>query len=322
MVFKKDNLKVSVILVVFWCLFVLLYKLESPYYLLMERVIIVKNMSEWNLLEQLSKYYLFVVMLVSIISYNHQKQIYKIKLSIGFLLIGLVMYLSESNMITNTAQPVFGIVIFGYIFYFLFKYRSWLTVSLIFLGLATILLGWVIDYTTENEWVYDYFPQYALGYFNEKIREEGCDAIGLAFVCVSVIICFLDSLSAFFKENKLRYVLLVMVTSGMITVGNGFLHWQHHPNIKIKTFALVLTLLGFIGFILTNKYLLQKYRNLTMVDEEKQYLYMFFVFVVLPAVSGYQNTMISLVLWFPAFMFMGGYLFFRHPNVITDRLRQ
>ena len=310
---KKKYLKVAIILIVFWCLFIILYVLEYPIALIMGKVIIVQ--SEYNALEQLSKYYLFIVMLVSIISYKHQIQIDKIKLSIGFLLIGLTMYLSESNMITGKAQPVFGIVIFGYIFYLLFKSRSWLTMLLLLLGLAAIFLGWARDYISENEWVNDYFHQYAIGYFKEKIREEACDAIGLAFVCVSVIICFLDSITAFFNKNKLRYVLLVAVTSGMITIGNGFLHWQHQPNIRIESVALVLTLVGFIGFILTNRHLLQKNKNLTLVDDEEQYIFMFFVFVVLPAIHGSHNTMISLVLWFPAIMFIGVYLFFRHPKV-------
>ena len=314
---KKKYLKVAIIFIVFWCLFIILYVLEKPYYLIMAKVITVKT--EYKVLEQLSKYYLFIVMLVSIISYKHQIQIDRIKLSIGFLLIGLTMYLSESNMITEMAQPVFGIVILGNIFYLLYKSRSWLTMLLLFSGLAIIFLGWVKDYISEHELVNDYLPQYAIGYFKEKIREEAREVIGLAFVCLSVIICFLDSITAFFNENKFRYVLLVIVTSGMITIGNGFLHWQYQPNIKIESVALVLTLSGFIGFILTNRHMLKKNSNLTLVDEEEQYIFMFFVFVVLPAIHGSHNTMISLVLWFPAIMFIGGYLFFRHPKVMMIR---
>lgn len=57
--------------------------------------------AEYTVYEQLQKIYLLVLLLMAVYSYISTKELIKIKSSICYIILGIVLYLSESNMITE-----------------------------------------------------------------------------------------------------------------------------------------------------------------------------------------------------------------------------
>ena len=99
---------VIIIIVGFGVVYYMCYLLEWPYNTFLSKLITIR--SEYTVGEQLSKLYLFTIVLVSVLSYRILTDATKIKLSISFLLLSLIMYMSESNMITEEAQPIYGLI--------------------------------------------------------------------------------------------------------------------------------------------------------------------------------------------------------------------
>ena len=140
---KKGDLRlILLVATAFWFLFLAFYTLVRTLHSLGTFRFI--HMEYWPF-EQLSKYYLLLTILISAHSYITQHLRSRIKLSICFLLIGLLMYLSESNMISQNAQPLFGLIIISYTFYLLLKYHEWKVILLLLLGCLALAMGSVID---------------------------------------------------------------------------------------------------------------------------------------------------------------------------------
>lgn len=301
----------------FWVLFFFFTVLEIPIHKILcseylasfnlcEFEPFVRPRSEYTVGEQLSKYYLFVVMLVSILSYRILKDPLKLRISISFLILGLTMYLAESNMIREKVQPLFGLLIFAYTFYLLIKGRLWLVSFLLFLGGFMISGGALKDLELS-------MLEQVTGFLNALPGEERLEVIGIACVCLAVIVCFLDVISQF-TQNNAKGTFLFLATSGMITVGNGFLHFQYRPSARLTMiFPLLLTMIGFLGFMYTNKYVNKQNMRLALVNEDFLYLFILFFFVVLPTVFERNNIVTSVFLWFPVMTFLALYLYHRHP---------
>ena len=197
---------------------------------------------ERRLTEQLSKYYLFITILISTHTYTAQNKKNGIKLAICFLLLGLVMYLSESNMMHDDARPVFGLLILAYIFYLLAVSREWLVSFLLLLGCVLIAMGQITDIVLDNiaydraEFIKAFVPLSIRDYIS-TLNEEPFEVAGAASVCLSMIIYSFDSLQKLFRNS--RYTVLgFLIAAGMIAIGNSFLHWGHSPSDKLTLFHL------------------------------------------------------------------------------------
>ena len=159
---------------------------------------------EYRSSEQLSRYYILITILVSIHSYATQHLRSRVKLSICFLIFGVALYLSESDMIKVTAQPVLGFIILPYTFFLLARNREWIVFFLLSIGCV------IFSITALNDFVWDNMvagtaefitllpvPIYdSLGSIN---FEEKLEPIAAAFVCLSIIIYSIESLTKFSK---------------------------------------------------------------------------------------------------------------------------
>lgn len=317
---KKNSLAVVGIFLGFWSLFFVFYKLAPYIHEAMSNIIVVR--AEYTVYEQLSKYFLFVVILASIHSYGLQSESIKIKISICFLLLGLSMYLSESNMIKEAVQVIIGFIIFAYTFFLLFKSRSWFVALLLLQGLFVTSLAVLTDFMSEHEFLKNYLTQQVANVLISN--EEIFDLLGIGIICFSAIICFLDTLKTFIKNNLIG-TLSLLITSGLITGGNGFLHYQYWPSGKLRLVAIMMTVSGFLGLVLTNRYLNKKNARLTLIDREYFfYLFIFSIFVVLPIIYGRNGSLVSLVVWLPTMLFLGLYLYYhnllRNNNNVESHL--
>ena len=273
--------------------------------------------AEYMVREQLAKFYLFVVILISIRAYMTLNEPIKIKISISFLLLCLTIYLSESNMITEEMQPICGLLLFGCTFFLLFKDRAWLTLLLLLLVMFTIAGGVITDFASENESVRAYLTEPVAIFLVESIGEETFDIISEGLICLLVIFYFLDTIEEFVRNNVIG-TLSLLTASGILTVGNGFLHFQYVPNSRIVLGGLIITYAGFLGLVLTNRLIMKKGMTLALITEEHFYFFLFSFFVVLPTIYGNagNKNIVSLVLWLPTIIFMGFYLYYRRSDLM------
>ena len=299
----------------FWLIYCVFYLLEAPYHAFLTKFMTIR--SEYTLPEQLSKFYLFVIMLVSVYSYRVLNQPVKIKLSIAFLLLNLVFYMSESNMISEMTQPVFGLIIFVCICALLSLGHFWLSLWIFVIGFGVIAFGVLSDFARENETIGSLLPEVVFKLLHIT-SEERLDEIGIALLCLSAILCFRGLLRDF-AVNNTKAIILMVLASGMITSGNGFLHYQYNPSCKIQPIALLMTIGGFLALVFFNKRLNKKGAILTLVTEDLFYLFLFSFFVVLPSIHGDSRSTVALLVWLPFMLFLAIYLWRQHPAHTGNR---
>jgi hypothetical protein len=275
------------------------------------------NGIEYRPSEQLSKYYILITILVSIHSYATQQLASRVKLSICFLLFGVVLYLSESNMIQDTTQPIFGFIILSYTFFLLAKNREWVIFFLLSIGCIifsiTVLndLVWANKFRSKAEFItllsgpiYD-----CLCIIN---FEEILEPIAAAFVCLCIIIYSIESLTKFFQNNKYK-TFFILFSAGIIVSGNSYLHWEHKPDAKLTLIAITLTIIGFFGLIIISRAANKEHTVISLPILESFSLFLLSFFVVLPAVFGRSNNIISIVVWLPTIIFFAMFLYSNHP---------
>jgi len=313
----------------FWLVFLFFYLMEGPVHqiLVNDRLVslnlrkfepFIRLKSEYTLGEQLTKFYLFSIMLISIYAYKCSQTRLQIKESISFLSLGFVMYLAESNMIDEATHPVFGFILLTILFYLLSKSRSWLSLGLLLFGFFIVSLGVMTDYISEKEWAQHVFPHHIINFLG-NMKEERFDVAGVGFLCLSTIFHFLDPIKRFIKNN-LKGTLWLCLGSGLITSGNGFLHYQYEPGRRLTVLALGLTISGYLILIGTNKKILNTDQQLTLIKEGYFYIFIFFFFVLSPTVFGQRNEVSSIILWLPTIMYAAFYLFNHHPLLLKEKI--
>lgn len=273
--------------------------------------------TEYRPSEQLSRYYILITILASIHSYATQHLQSRVKLSICFLIFGVVLYLSESDMIEETAQPVFGFIILSYTFFLLARNREWIVFFLLSIGCA------ILSITALNDLVWDnkvagtaefitLLPVPIYDCLASSNFEEKLEPIAAAFVCLSVILYSIESLTKFFQNNKFA-TFCILFSAGMIVIGNSYLNWVPQPDTKLTLLALTLNFIGFFGLIIISRAANKEYTVIGLPTPEIFSLFLLSFFVVLPAVFGRCNTIISFVLWLPTVIFFGVFLNCQHP---------
>jgi hypothetical protein len=297
------------ILLGFWLVFYVCRLLQTPLHAFLSSHMTVR--SEYTVGEQLSKFYLFIVVLISIFSYQVSKKPRRIKLSILFLLLSLILYMAESNMITEQTQPVFGLMIVLSTGMLLLRERSWLSLTHLLMGFMAVAVGALSDLAHESEYIGSLLPTF-LSQLLQILPEERFDVIGMAFVCLSAMLCFRVPLRHFVAGNT-RGILSMLLASGMITVGNGFLHYEYDPSSRLHASALALTISGFVALIFANKRANKKDAVLTLGTENLFYLFILAFFVVLPSIHGNARSATALLLWLPIVSAVALYLWRYHP---------
>jgi hypothetical protein len=220
-------------------------------------------------------------------------------------------------MIINFAQPVFAFIILSYTFFLLARNREWIVFFLLSIGCAIISITALNDFAIDNinhgnvEFI-TLLPAPIYDYLSSSCFEERLEPIAAAFVCLSIIIYSMESLTEFFQNNK-HTIFGILVSAGMITVGNSYLHWEHDPGTKQTLIALTLSFMGFIGLIIMGRTANKQYAVGRLPKLENFFLFLLSFFVILPTVFGRSNGVISLFLWLPTIILFGIFLYSQHP---------
>ena len=333
---------ITLVAIIFWLLFLLIIMMRPLYNSLIYKVLnpssdslmfnifnlkieyLIKMRTEYNLYEQLSRLYIFIVIIVSIYSYSVLDVLNRVKTSIGFFLLGFILYLSESNMITDSVRPLFVFIIFSYILYLLLSSRSWYIISLMIMGFIFMMFGFLADLahcihmhpSHQSDFIRSLWPQPIKDFFLVAWPfEEIFEVAGLGFVCLASISNNLDVMKQFVKNNFIC-TSIILIASAMIVMGNGFSHWEYKPVLRLQIGALILTIIGICGLFLAYTHILRKKNNLTALSNESLfYSFIIFVFLLLPSVYSNISDVKSLVLWFPLISLFGLYLYSHHPLI-------
>jgi len=220
-------------------------------------------------------------------------------------------------MITEEMQPVFGLIIVSSTAILLLHSRLWLGFFLLIAGFAAISGGSLVDHIHERESIRLLIPDFIFPLL-DMAQEERFDVIGIGFLCLSAIMSLRIPLWSFVLKNK-KGALLVLLTSGMITVGNGFLHWQYGPGNYLHLFALTMTVIGFLGLMFVNKKSFEgEGAALRLITEGIFYMFVFSFFVVLPSIHGHARASTAILVWIPFMFFTALYLWRSHPSRRRD----
>ena len=280
---------------------------EMPLHMFLSRHITL--CSEFTLNEQLSRFYLFIMLLISVLYYRVSNEPNKIKLSISFLLLSLILYMSECDIIADNAQPIFGLIIVPCTFLLLLRLRNWLSLTFFIVGFMLISLGLLSDIALKYESIGSLLPTFVC-YLTEIIWEETFELIGITFLCFSLILCLRVPLWNCVARNT-KGSLLMLFASGMISIGNGFM--RNKASCITSLCSLAITIIGLLGLMLANKRIDKKDAILTLITKDLFYLFIFFFFVMLPIIHGDRNSWAEVILWF-IFMFgMAKYMWRFHP---------
>ncbi|GAB4234831.1 MAG: hypothetical protein Kow00121_62500 [Elainellaceae cyanobacterium] len=309
---SKSGKNALFILMGFWITYLLAFSLGSAFNSTIAQFIGVQ--SEYTLGEQLSKLYLLVIIQVAFVGYLSGNSIQKVKLSISFLLLGLVLYLAESNMISEEVQPFFGLVLLALVSYYLIRLRNWLSLSFIAFGIAAIVGGSMLDRLGEtNPENLNTLLQVLSSLLNSlSFSEEQFDLLGVASCCLAAILSEQKPLESFFRRANKELVLAVLGTV-LIAFGNGFIHFEYKPAAKLYLGALVMSLVGFIMLAFVIKKISLKWVPLQNFSPSIVWSFLFVFFVLLPATYGGVRPISSFLLWLPTFTFMAWCLWTKHP---------
>ncbi|QDT14884.1 hypothetical protein CA12_09640 [Alienimonas californiensis] len=267
--------------------------------------------SEYTLPEQLSKLYLFVVMLVATLGYLVAERPATVKLSIAFLALGFVVYLAESNLIPSWANPPFGVAGMACVAFYLVRARSWAGLAALACGFGLISAGALQDQIHEKESVRSAAPDFAVDLIH-IVPEERFDLLGVAAVCLAAVLSFRTALLRFFADEP-RAGLFILLSSVALTFGNGLLHQPYQPGGALFAVALTMTNVGAGLLLWACSSIRRPLPHIPGVSGAPLTLCLLFLFVALPAVHGNVRNSTPLLLWLPGVAFAAVYLWRRHP---------
>lgn len=308
----KPGKEIFFVVLGFWIVYVLLYLLEAPFNLIISQYIDLR--SEYTLGEQLSKLYLLIMMQVSLVGYFASDTFQKIGLNISFLLLGLCLYLSESNMISEETQPFFGLALLFCVVYFSVRSRNWVGLSFLVLGIAAIGGSSLLDRLSDAQHTgtHSLLSTFSFSASYLDFSEEDLDFFGLASFCLAVIVSAYQYLE-FFLRRVGKQAILISLGSVLTAFGNGFIHYQYNPTNKLYLLALIMSIAGFSLFAFSvnkikEKWLLIKDNHTTVISAA-----FFALFVYLPSIYGHMRNVPSLLIWMPGLLLIAWWLWKNHP---------
>jgi hypothetical protein len=299
---------IAALFVLFWAVFYGAYLVQEPAHALIRSFTTLK--SEYKVFEQLSSFYCIVIIFTALLVYGLAKDDKRIRTAIAILILGVLLFFSESNFLRKATQAACAAVAFPAVFLCLYLERAFLT--LIFLGIGVIAIGagYGIDLVIgESELVERFLPDLraTVRPFKKMVGEEASEAFGVAWICLSALVCFLPELTRFVRAYR-KATLILVASLAFISVADGYLHWSYNRSTAKEVLALVPAFLGFIGLVWANR-LISYPDRLRLFSEHFLYFFVFVFFIMLPVFFDNPHTLADILLWLPAMVFSAVYLY-------------
>ncbi len=311
----KHSAQFFVVSITFWAFVVLLTVIWPAVYRFMEQFI--RMRSEYSLPEQGTNFILLLVLACCLLTYRSEENAARIKLSISFILLTIVMYLSESNLIYDPWRSIFTAASLLMVLWQLVKISLPAT-ALMVVGIGALAIGLFGDV-----W-HDYpstLPAWASSFGRIAYSvEEPADLWATAFFAYSFLTVFRNTLINLFLHNLWSLSILV-ISVGLIASGNSFAHWQYQPGHKMQMLATGMALVGFSGVALVREKLWRGRLPFGLNDASVFYTNFALLFLVLPVAYGGMSALLNAVMWLCYFALAGAYLYRSNPRMLHSRLQ-
>ncbi|MBM7424541.1 hypothetical protein [Spongiibacter marinus] len=207
----------------------------------------------------------------------------------------LTIYLSESNMIREKYQPVFGGILIIATAYWLLRAKEFVVLVLFCTGIGIASSGSLHDFLQESESFLALVPS-SITSFILSFNEESIDTLGIGVICLSVAFLAPQPLSKLVDKGW-GYFFLVVIAASIVAIGNGLAHYQYDPSTELLIVSSLLSLMGLsIYYILDNAVKDEHFKH---VVENKKILYVatIYLFFVLPVLWADYNNFTAVSFW-------------------------
>ena len=273
----------------------------------------VRYKDEYHVGEQLSKYYLFLIILVGLHHYQTSRDSKHAALGIAYFVGGLALYLGESNRITNDVQAVMAPLIIVSMLVCLIRTRLWTATAFMLLGFFLIAFAALADQAHGKHYFAEYFLSDELRMFWMRFPEESLEVKGAAFYFISAIIACRVSLAEILRKD-IKGVVLLALAAAVLTNGNGWLHFQYTPRGIFLHIGLLTTWAGFAGILAVNKRFSSTYVPLKIINENTFRIFLLGLFVILPAMYRRHRQPVSYLIWLPVLLGFANALWRHRPQ--------
>lgn len=253
--------------------------------------------SEYTAVEQLSKFCLIVAMLCCLYAFNTAERLYTAKATASLLALAITMYLSESNMIREKYQPIFGAILILPTAYWLLRSGQWLALLLFSSGIGIAASGSLHDLLQESEQVQAWVPEF-ISSFLLSFNEEQVDTVGIGILSLAAVVLARTSIVSYLNIGIPQFV-AVLLAVGLVAISNGLAHYQYDPSTTLLIVSAAMSLLGlFIYFYTAHKAPFDY--HLAAVNRKILYSLALFIFFVLPIFWTEYNNSTAVLFWLMA----------------------
>lgn len=253
--------------------------------------------SEYTAVEQLSKFCLIFTMVSCIYAFGACECGYRAKAIASLLALAITVYLSESNMIRDKYQPIFGAILILPSAYWLLRSSQWSVLALFSAGVGVMGLGSLHDFLQESSRIQSVMPEFLataiLGF-----SEENMDTVGIGMLSLSAILLARTPISRFLGLNLPQFLIFILGV-GLVAIGNGLAHYQYDPSIGLLSLSAGMSAFGLLVCI----YILQRpsaQQYLIAVNPIGFFLAALFIFFVLPILWTEYNNSTAVLFWLMA----------------------
>lgn len=273
--------------------------------------------SEFAPHEQASNYLLLIMMAAGIAGHRFAVDGWQLRLSVGFILLGVAMYAAESDFIREMTLPVLAGPMLLIIGAGLLRTRRWML--LVFAAaIAFLVLGATIDFVSDHpELVASFDSSGLLERGATSLNEEVMELVGVAMMCLIPLLLFLPPLVRLTQANTAGAVLMLLAFA-LVAWGNGFLHYNYYRPMHILLLGGSLSGIGCLGAIATNQWLIRPRDRLVVLPQTGFYLVLILALCVLPVVYRMPPRWVNLTIWAIALLTLGWYLQRRSRTVVSD----
>jgi hypothetical protein len=188
--------------------------------------------SEYRIYEQFTKLYLLVCILVAAAHLTFTRRsgapFWERVTPASLLLLSTTIYLAESNMMSEAAQPLAGLLFGITTVAGLLRLRSWAALAWIIFAGGLLAVAIIIDALSHSR------PSIDRGPLRDAIprmirAEEHWDLVAMSTLVLGTLLACRDGVLDAFRRLTPHWIAIGLVGAVLVTTSNGMMHWEYKP---------------------------------------------------------------------------------------------